>query len=90
MRAWLRGLWWRSRPRCGKYGPERLADCGPCCRPRGHERWYRYGPDWHADGTGFIWNDVLGRLRWMGPPVSMEDLYDLPPDVAAVFREDRP
>lgn len=88
MMAWLAGLWWRSRPRCAAPGPWRLPDCGTCCRPRGHEKWTKHDPDWHADGTGYIWNAT--RWRWMGEPVSVEDLYDLPPDVAAVFREDTP
>ena len=83
----LRRVLWALRhpirvygPRCGSHGPWRLADCGPCIAPRGHEHHGGPSPDWHADGTGYIWNDVEGRWRWMGPPVSVEDAYDLPPE----------
>lgn len=86
----LRHPIWVYGPRCGSHGPWRLADCGPCIAPRGHEHHGGPSPDWHADGTGYIWNDREGRWRWMGPPVSVEDLYDLPPEVErtlAVFTE---
>lgn len=60
---WLIGLWWRTRPRCGdrvRY-PE---DIDTCIRPRGHENWKDNGPQWHADGNGYIWNQT--DWKWTG------------------------
>jgi hypothetical protein len=67
----VRRLWARLRwgPPCGAEPPAKLPDAGPCLLPR-----RRHGvPDegWHADGNGYIWNDELGRWRWMGPVVDL-------------------
>lgn len=68
---------WRNRrkPRCAAPPPWKLPDAAPCCCPRGHEHTDRDDRDWHADGRGFIWNDVLGQWRWMGPVVDLAEEY---------------
>lgn len=65
----------RFGPRCGAPPPWRLADdAGTCVGYRGHDRDPRKdGPDWHADGRGYIWNDVIGRWQWMGPVIDVEE-----------------
>lgn len=66
-------LWWRSKSRCGVVGPWpwRLVDCGTCIRPRGHEGGDGNDPEWHADGTGYIWS--ADRWGWRGPVISLAD-----------------
>lgn len=85
---WIVAAYRRLLPRCRSLPPERLADADVCIRPRGHHRWDREDADWHADGTGYIWNDALGRWRWMGPPVGVEDAYEIDPEFRGVFTEE--
>jgi hypothetical protein len=69
----------RYLPRCGAEPPWRLADAGPCIIPAGHETSGHDDADWHADGTGYIWNDHTGRWRWQGPILDLSREYrDLP------------
>lgn len=96
MRERLRALLWTLRhpvriygPRCGATGPDKLPDCGTCIAPRGHEHHGGPSPDWHADGTGYIWNDHEGRWSWMGPLINLREVYgDHPESYDAVFTED--
>lgn len=85
----------RFGPRCGAAGPWRLIDCGTCIIYRGHEHDGYDKADWHADATGFIWNET--RWQWMGPVIGPEEYgvsrwgeYRDPPGdtYAAVFTED--
>lgn len=64
---------WRSwGPRCNAEPPWRLIDAGPCIVYRGHERREKgEHADWHADGSGFIWNAT--RWQWMGPVIGPEE-----------------
>lgn len=59
---WLYDWWWRTRPRCGDTVAYPVID--PCIRPKGHEGWKKNGPEWHADGSGYIWNHTT--WRWTG------------------------
>lgn len=71
---WLWRPWARARygPECGARPPWRLVDARPCCiRDRAGHLGRTDG--WHADGTGFIWNDELGRWQWNGPVVDLSE-----------------
>lgn len=86
MADWVHDLWFRVHlwgyrlrhpyrwlgPRCTATPPWRLADAGTCIIPRGHERLARDDADWHADGTGYIWN--ADRWAWRGPVIDLSDL----------------
>lgn len=71
------------RRACGAEAPVHALQTEPCVRPRHHGRRVRLArtgeavhDHWHADGTGYLWDDA-GHWAWHGPQVDTSDLTDL-------------
>jgi hypothetical protein len=77
------------QPRCRTNPPWKIATAEPAAGSCILPAWFAHREGWHADGTGYVWNDH--QWVWRGPVVDLAEAYrDLDwddPDTAVAFTE---
>lgn len=62
----------RYQPRCAATPPDLIGNAHPAAGPCILPRWYP-NRKWHADGTGYIWNET--QWAWRGDPIDLSEEY---------------